>query len=81
MKQVQLTNAFWWTCPSCKSENLEKGQDVPIEDVILSTPDPEERKELEEMFKQGGLQGEFMMQPKTVLCPKCFELCETKDSV
>lgn len=78
MKEVELHQAFSWTCDDCGRSNFASA--VTLEDV--------DEAEKEAMLRDAiGLQpyedipddfdGQFCLAPKTVLCPFCKTVFKT----
>lgn len=64
MQQINLHNGWYWACPECGTDNLEKGQEYQ--------PTPEEQEQIDAHF--GGVRGQVVVTPQTVLCSSCLGL-------
>ncbi len=64
-----MQQAFRWECLDCKTENFDRAQQVPLEEI------PQELLyQIEEDLEAGG---EFVTTPESVTCRSCLQMFST----
>jgi len=67
---VELHPAFVWDCPECGTEHFERA-------VVPEMSDEERRELQDEHGVQPWDEGDFLMMPMKVACPRCGRAFDT----